>query len=188
LLRTALIDKQPAATAVVLTLANLPSLDARHQFAGGESNRPQRVQRAVSCLAHAPDQCVAIPFQPQPRTQTREEVIEERQRALCGLDPTHFRKQDVIAGTVLGFAAYIWLLKQMSPTFVSTYTFVNPVIAVLLGWLVLGEHPTVWVLIGAALVVTSVVGLLLIDAPFHRARRDMVVASSRPATVAGSRR
>lgn len=94
----------------------------------------------------------------------------------------------VIAGTVLGFAAYIWLLKQMSPTFVSTYTFVNPVIAVLLGWLVLGEHPTVWMLIGAALVVTSVAGLLLIDAPFHSARREMVAASSRPATVAGSRR
>ena len=36
----------------------------------------------------------------------------------------------VIAGTVLGFAAYIWLLKQISPTLVSTYTFVNPLVAV----------------------------------------------------------
>jgi drug/metabolite transporter (DMT)-like permease len=94
----------------------------------------------------------------------------------------------VIAGTALGFAAYIWLLKQMSPTVVSTYTFVNPVIAVLLGWLVLGEHPTAWVLIGAALVVTSVAGLLLVGAPSHRARPNRVATGSRLATLAGSRR
>jgi drug/metabolite transporter (DMT)-like permease len=78
----------------------------------------------------------------------------------------------VIAGTALGFAAYIWLLKQMSPTVVSTYTFVNPVIAVLLGWLVLGEHPTAWVLIGAALVVTSVAGLLLVSQSAAKHGRD----------------
>jgi len=74
----------------------------------------------------------------------------------------------VIAGTVLGFAAYIWLLKHLSPTLVSTYTFVNPVVAVLLGWLVLGEHPTGRMLAGAALVVTSVAGLLVIDAPSNK--------------------
>ena len=74
----------------------------------------------------------------------------------------------VIAGTVLGFAAYIWLLKHLSPTLVSTYTFVNPVVAVLLGWLVLGEHPTGRMLAGAALVVTSVAGLLVIGAPSNK--------------------
>jgi len=66
-----------------------------------------------------------------------------------------------IAGTVVGFAAYIWLLRQVSPTLVATYTFVNPVIAVLLGWLVLGELPTVWTAVGAALVVAAVAGLLV---------------------------
>jgi drug/metabolite transporter (DMT)-like permease len=79
----------------------------------------------------------------------------------------------VIAGTVLGFAAYIWLLKHLSPTLVSTYTFVNPVVAVLLGWLVLGEHPTARMLVGAALVVTSVAGLLVIGAPSNKQRNWM---------------
>jgi uncharacterized membrane protein len=79
----------------------------------------------------------------------------------------------VIAGTVLGFAAYIWLLKHMSPTFVSTYTFVNPVVALLLGWLVLGEHPTVRMLAGAALVVTSVAGLLLVGSPSNKQHHRM---------------
>jgi drug/metabolite transporter (DMT)-like permease len=87
----------------------------------------------------------------------------------------------VVAGTVLGFAAYIWLLKQISPTLVSTYTFVNPVIAVLLGWIVLGERPTVWVVVSATLVVTSVVGHLLVEAPSHSVRRDKVAVSSSPA-------
>jgi drug/metabolite transporter (DMT)-like permease len=69
----------------------------------------------------------------------------------------------VIAGTVVGFAAYIWLLKQAPPTLVATYTFVNPIIAVFLGWVVLGEHPTAWMIAGAALVIGSVAALLVAD-------------------------
>jgi|tagenome__1003787_1003787.scaffolds.fasta_scaffold20949547_2 drug/metabolite transporter (DMT)-like permease len=65
------------------------------------------------------------------------------------------------AGTVVAFGTYIWLLRQVSPTLVATYTFVNPIIAVLLGWLVLGEQPTLWMIAGAALVIASVAGLLL---------------------------
>jgi drug/metabolite transporter (DMT)-like permease len=63
--------------------------------------------------------------------------------------------------TVVGFAAYVWLLKQVSSTLVSTYTFVNPIIAVLLGWLVLGERPLGWMIAGAALVIASVAGVLM---------------------------
>jgi len=79
----------------------------------------------------------------------------------------------VIAGTVLGFAAYIWLLKHISPTVVSTYTFVNPVVALLLGWLVLGEHPTARMLAGAALVVASVAGLLLVGSLSNKHQHRM---------------
>jgi drug/metabolite transporter (DMT)-like permease len=64
-------------------------------------------------------------------------------------------------GTVVGFAAYVWLLKQVSSTLVSTYTFINPIIAVLLGWLVLGEQPSGWMIAGAVLVIASVVGVLM---------------------------
>lgn len=66
-----------------------------------------------------------------------------------------------IAGTLIAFAAYIWLLKQVSPTVVSTYTFVNPVIAVVLGWTFLGESLTIWMLAGALMIIVSVSGLLL---------------------------
>jgi drug/metabolite transporter (DMT)-like permease len=66
-----------------------------------------------------------------------------------------------LAGTVVAFASYIWLLKRVPPTTVATYTFVNPIIAVLLGWAFLGERPTPWMLAGAVLVIASVAGLLL---------------------------
>ncbi len=65
-----------------------------------------------------------------------------------------------VAGTIVAFAAYIWLLKQVSPTLVATYTFVNPIIAVLLGWAVLGERLNGVMAVGAVLVIGSVVGLL----------------------------
>jgi len=65
-----------------------------------------------------------------------------------------------LMGTVVAFAAYTWLLKQVPATLVATYTFVNPIIAVLLGWAFLGETPSPWMLGGAALVITSVAGLL----------------------------
>jgi drug/metabolite transporter (DMT)-like permease len=66
-----------------------------------------------------------------------------------------------VAGTVITFGAYIWLLDQMSPTIVATYTFVNPIVAVLLGWLFLGEQLTIWTMVGAGLVIAAVAGLLL---------------------------
>ncbi|MBV9115627.1 MAG: EamA family transporter [Hyphomicrobiales bacterium] len=72
-----------------------------------------------------------------------------------------------LAGTVLGFASYIWLLDRAPAPLVSTYTFVNPIIAVLLGWLILSEPMAPEMLIGAALVVASVIAVGLFDAS-HR--------------------
>jgi drug/metabolite transporter (DMT)-like permease len=66
-----------------------------------------------------------------------------------------------IAGTLVAFAAYIWLLKRVTPTLVATYTFVNPVIAVALGWAFLDEKLTVSMAAGALLIVASVSGLLV---------------------------
>lgn len=64
------------------------------------------------------------------------------------------------AGTIVTFSAYVWLLKRVSPTLVATYTFVNPVIAVALGWAVLGERLSGAIVLGAALVIACVIGLL----------------------------
>jgi drug/metabolite transporter (DMT)-like permease len=66
-----------------------------------------------------------------------------------------------LAGTILAFAAYVWLLKQVAPALVATYTFVNPLIALLLGWAVLGEDVGITMALGALLVIASVGGLLV---------------------------
>jgi drug/metabolite transporter (DMT)-like permease len=68
-----------------------------------------------------------------------------------------------LAGTVVAFAAYNWLLNQVSETLVATYTFVNPVIAVLAGWIVLGERLTMSVLLGGLLVIASIIGVLVLN-------------------------
>jgi drug/metabolite transporter (DMT)-like permease len=48
----------------------------------------------------------------------------------------------VVFGSIVAYNAYIWLLKNADPTWVSTYAFVNPVVAILLGWLLAGERLT----------------------------------------------
>ena len=63
------------------------------------------------------------------------------------------------AGSVIGFTAYMWLLDHAPGPLVTTYTFVNPIIAVILGWRFLGERPTSPMLAGTALVIFSVVAV-----------------------------
>lgn len=60
-------------------------------------------------------------------------------------------------GSVLGFSAYVWLLRVSSPEKVSTYAYVNPVVAVFLGWIAGGEPVTAGVLAATAVIVGSVV-------------------------------
>jgi drug/metabolite transporter (DMT)-like permease len=62
----------------------------------------------------------------------------------------------LIFGSLLGFTAYSWLLKNAQPSMVATYAYVNPVIAVLLGWSIAGESLTAQMLIGAFIIVVSV--------------------------------
>jgi drug/metabolite transporter (DMT)-like permease len=63
----------------------------------------------------------------------------------------------IITGSVIGFAAYHWLLKNVSTSLVSTYTFINPIVAVLLGTMILGEPFSISMLLGACLVIASVI-------------------------------
>ena len=63
----------------------------------------------------------------------------------------------VVCGSWIGYTAYIWLLGHAPTSKVSTYAYVNPVVAVFLGWLVLHEAITVYILLGSAIVVASVV-------------------------------
>ena len=63
----------------------------------------------------------------------------------------------IIFGSLVGFTAYSWLLKNAQPAMVATYAYINPVVAVLLGWLIAGESFTVQMLVGASVIVGSVV-------------------------------
>lgn len=62
-----------------------------------------------------------------------------------------------VVGGIVSYSAYVWLLKVSTPAKVSTYAYVNPVVAVLLGWWLAGETLGPRVLLAAAAVVTAVV-------------------------------
>ena len=74
-----------------------------------------------------------------------------------------------LVGSILALTAYNWLLRSTSVSVVATYAYVNPAIAVLLGWLVLSEAVTTTTMLGAAVVVAGVV--LVVTA--ERRGRDM---------------
>jgi drug/metabolite transporter (DMT)-like permease len=74
----------------------------------------------------------------------------------------------VIIGAVVGYTAYIWLLRHCEPAKVATYAYVNPIVAVLLGTFFAGETVTVHMLVAAALIIGSVA--LIITAQQLRTR------------------
>jgi drug/metabolite transporter (DMT)-like permease len=63
----------------------------------------------------------------------------------------------IVAGSIIGFTAYVWLLHHESPTKVGTYAYVNPVIAVLIGYFLGGELLDARIILGAAFVLVSVI-------------------------------
>ena len=66
----------------------------------------------------------------------------------------------IVFGSLVAFSAYVWLLGKVATTAVATYAYVNPLVAVLLGWAVLGEHITAQTVIAAALIIVAVVLIL----------------------------
>jgi drug/metabolite transporter (DMT)-like permease len=62
-----------------------------------------------------------------------------------------------VAGSIIGFTAYVWLLHHESPTKVGTYAYVNPVVAVLVGYFLGGEALDARIILGAAFVLVSVI-------------------------------
>ena len=65
----------------------------------------------------------------------------------------------VVFGSLFAFTSYIRAIKLLPMKIVATYAYVNPVIAVFLGWLILGESVTPWTLGGAFLVLLGVAGV-----------------------------
>jgi drug/metabolite transporter (DMT)-like permease len=62
----------------------------------------------------------------------------------------------IFIGSLVAYTAYVWLLQNAPISKVATYAYVNPVIAIFLGWSILSEHVTATTLAGAAVIVCSV--------------------------------
>jgi drug/metabolite transporter (DMT)-like permease len=63
----------------------------------------------------------------------------------------------IVFGSLIAFTSYSWLLRVASPSLASTYAYVNPVVAVLLGWALAGETITLRMLLAASVIVAGVV-------------------------------
>jgi drug/metabolite transporter (DMT)-like permease len=69
----------------------------------------------------------------------------------------------VVAGSLVGFSAFVWLLGRMPATRVASHAYINPVVAVALGYFFAGEVVTARMLLGTALIVASVALILIKD-------------------------
>jgi drug/metabolite transporter (DMT)-like permease len=97
---------------------------------------------------------------------------------LAHVDPATFSFRSLIAfgylvvfGSLVAYSAYTWLLQNVSVSLVSTYAFVNPVVAVVLGALILAEPITPTIVIGAAVIVVAVAFIVFRQNAARRAER-----------------
>jgi drug/metabolite transporter (DMT)-like permease len=81
----------------------------------------------------------------------------------------------LVVGSLLGFVAFNWLLVHVSAPLVGTYAYVNPVVAILVGWLVGGEEISAWTL-GGMLVILAGVALVRGSAQPERGPAEAVDA------------
>src|ERR1700751_5985761 len=63
----------------------------------------------------------------------------------------------IVFGSIVAFTAYTWLLQRCPPALVATHTYANPVVAVLLGWLLAGESLTVRVAVASVAILAAIV-------------------------------
>lgn len=87
----------------------------------------------------------------------------------------------VVFGAVVGFTAYIWLLRNTTLAKASTYAYVNPVVAVFLGWLILGEPVTLRTVLAAAVIVGGVVMISVV--PLIQQKNRKVIEVSKVSEV-----
>ena len=89
----------------------------------------------------------------------------------------------VVFGSMLAYTAYVWLLANAPISLVSTYAYVNPVVAVLLGWLVLGEQVTGPIVVGGGVVVLAVAVVITAERPRKKPLPDTPLPESVEAVV-----
>lgn len=108
----------------------------------------------------------------------------------AAIDPAAFSARSlaafaylVVAGSIVAFTAYTYLLRNVRPNLVATYAFVNPVVAVLLGWLVAGE-PLTWRVAVASALILMAVALIFSDHDEGREKTAAGAAEPPPAEPA----
>ena len=62
----------------------------------------------------------------------------------------------IVFGSIVAFSSYIWLLKQTAPSLVSTHAYINPVVAMILGWALADEALTSRNILAAIIIIISV--------------------------------
>ena len=93
----------------------------------------------------------------------------------------------VVFGSLAGFTAYLWLLGATTVAKASTYAYVNPVVAVFLGWAFAGEAVTPRVLVAAAIIIAAVVIITAVRPARARATSSEPASSRRPALGSAGR-
>lgn len=80
-------------------------------------------------------------------------------------------------GSGIGFSAYIYILQKSTAARVATYAFVNPVVALFLGWIILGESITFRTVLAAAVILTAVILVITAPHPAQARVKDPIPAS-----------
>ena len=86
----------------------------------------------------------------------------------------------VLIGSLIAYTAYAWLLRNVPVSKVGTYAYVNPAVAIALGWLILDETITGLTLAGAAVIITSVALIVRSESPAASRRTAARTASTAP--------
>ena len=84
----------------------------------------------------------------------------------------------IVCGSWIGYTAYIWLLGHVPTSKVSTYAYVNPVVAVFLGWLILHEPVDRYIVAGSAIVIASVILVTSAQVTKKPAAEEMAMAEN----------
>lgn len=90
----------------------------------------------------------------------------------------------VVAGSLIGFTTYVWLLRAAPVSLVSTYAYVNPIVAVVLAWALLGEAITLQMVVAGAAVLVAVAMILRASGATVEPGRGLLRRRAIPAAAA----
>jgi drug/metabolite transporter (DMT)-like permease len=79
----------------------------------------------------------------------------------------------IVFGSLVAFSCYVWLLRNARLSLVATYPYVNPVVAVVLGWAILSEPVTLTTVLAGGVIVVAVALIVSARRPAHRPADDV---------------